>query len=312
MIKRSLAVFFFFFFVLNAAKADQLIIEPDMGRAPIVSLLKNAKNSIQLVMYGFTDPALQHAMIEAKQQGKNVKILIEPNPYKAEGENDSAMHQLKAAHIEILTPNPDMKLTHEKTLLTDQNNALIMTFNFTRSTFSKERNFALLITDPAEIQEISRVFYADAQHKNIAANQSNLVWSPNNSREKLLDFIKQAHSEIKIYAQDISDYQFIGALAKAARTGKSIKIILSQLKQDFPNRKLDYLRRAGVEIRFSKNYLIHAKVIISDKERALLGSINFTRASINDNRELSVITQDRESVASLLKTFNDDWKDSIS
>src|SRR5688572_22891834 len=166
MFQRWLAFFIFFVLIQNIAKADQLIIEPDMGRAPIVSLINQAKNSIQLVMYGFTDPALLRALENAKQHGKEVSVLLEPHPYKAEDENQDAIQKLKTANITLLTPNPDVKLTHQKTLLTDQNRALIMTFNFTRSTFSNQRNFALLIDNPEEIQEISQVFASDSQHKN--------------------------------------------------------------------------------------------------------------------------------------------------
>jgi cardiolipin synthase len=312
MLKRWLAFFIFFLSSQNIAQADQLIVEPDMGRSPILFLIKQAKNSIQLVMYGFTDPTLLRALENAKQNGKEVNVLLEPHPYKSEDENKEVIQKLQTANVTLLTPNPDVKLTHQKTLLTDQNRALIMTFNFTRSTFSNERNFALLIDNPEEIQEISQVFTADTQHKNFAVQQPNLIWSPNNSREKILEMIQNAHSEIKMYAQDISDYQTIGALAKAARAGKTVEILLSKPKNDTPNKKITYLRKSGVNIRFSDHYFIHAKVIIVDHQRAELGSINFTRPSMNDNRELSVITQDPKVISQLISTFDQDWNNIIT
>lgn len=69
------------------------------------------------------------------------------------------------------------------------------------------------------------------------------------------------------------------------------------------------MRKAGVDIHFSQKYLIHAKVIIADNKRAILGSINLTNASIDKNRELSVITQDPIVIRELSKTFDSDWKD---
>ena len=295
------------FFASSAFAREQLIIEPDMGIAPISAMIADAKSSVDLVTYGFTEKQLISAFINAKKRGKNVSILLEPHPYKAEDENISAIQQFHTANINVLTPNPDVRLTHQKTLITDQNLALIMTFNFTHSTFTKERNFGLIIDDPAMIQEIIRIFNADTQHKNISVTHPNLVWSPNNSREKILNFINDAHSEIKIYAQDVSDYQTIGALAKAARAGKKIQILMPEPRQTTHSKKFAYLKKAGIDIRFSKNYLIHAKVMIVDRKRAMLGSTNLTRSSINENRELSIITQDPEVIKELIKTFNQDW-----
>ena len=305
----QLIVLLFFSCFSTCFASEQLIIEPEMGRAPILSLMNDAKSSIKLVIYGLTDEQFINALIKAKNKGKNVQVLLEPKPYRAEGENTSAMQKLHADDIALQQPNPDFKLLHQKTLLIDQNYAVIMTFNFTHSTFKKERNFALIITDPAELQEIQNVFSADWQHKNIAVNNPNLVWSPNNSREKILELIHQAHSSIKIYAEGLSDYRVIGALAKAARSGANVQVLMSAEWNKRDNKKFAYLSKAGVNVRFSKNYMIHAKVILIDQKRALLGSINLTKPSMDDNRELSVITNSANIVNALNSTFDTDWRE---
>ncbi|MEO8401769.1 MAG: phospholipase D-like domain-containing protein [Gammaproteobacteria bacterium] len=300
----------FLFFILSLpTHADQLIIEPDAGRAPLLSAIKNAQSSVNLVLYGFTDNNFIAALIAAKNQGKNVQVLLEPTPYKAENENTNAIQQFRIAKVNLEWPNKFFKLTHQKTFIIDQKYAIVMTFNLTNSSFSRERNFALLLTDPAMVQEISQVFSADWMHKIISVNQPNLVWSPNNSREKILAFIQSATSDIKIYAQDISDYRVVGALAKAARLGRRVEILTSIYPQQSPNKKLAYLQNAGVIIHNSNHYLIHAKVILIDHKRALLGSINLTKPSLDDNRELSVITEDAEVINQLDDTFAHDWSE---
>lgn len=301
------SLFIFLFFTLNLAFAsERLIIEPNAGREPILNAIKKANTSIDVVMYGFTDEQFMNALINAQRTGKKVHILLEPNPYKASNENLFAIKKFKEANLNLQWPDQAFKLTHQKTILIDNHDAIVMTFNLTRSTFKKERNFALIIDDPGMVQEISHVFAADWQHKAISVSHPNLIWSPDNSREKLLDFINNANAEIKIYAQDVSDYQMIGALAKAARQGKSVEILMSNHK-DPHNKKLNFLRKAGVQIRFCKNYYIHAKVLIVDQKRAIIGSINLTRPSLNNNRELAVITYDPNVIQKLLKTFNYDW-----
>lgn len=301
-------VLFILLFFTHSCLADQLIVEPEKGREPILSFINHAKSSIELVMYGLTDNELIDALIHAKNNGKKVTILLESKPYRAEDENHFAMRELRANQLEINKANPDFKLLHQKTLLIDQQTAIVMTFNFTHSSFKNERNFALVVTDPAEVLEIQRVFNADSEHKAISVHHSHLVWSPNNSREKILELLQGAKTSIKIYAEGLSDYQTIGTLAKAARSGVSTQILMSdESNSSHSSRKFDYLTRAGVKMRFSKNYMIHAKVIIIDGKRAVLGSINLTKPSIDNNRELSVITEDPAVIGELNKTFNSDW-----
>lgn len=296
---------FFLYFILSISfAAERLIVEPDAGRGPLLTEIEAAKSSIDLVIYGFTDARLISSLVHAKRAGKHVQILLEKAPYHAETENDFAFKKFHNANIEVFSPNPEFQLTHQKTLLIDHHQAIVMTFNFTHSTFRDQRNFALVIDDPSMVEEIYRVFLADAEHKDVSVKNSNLIWSPNNSREKILNFINSAKSDIKIYAQDISDYQVVGALAKGAREGKSIKIIMPSWHPK--NGKLKYLKRAGVEIYFNKVYDIHAKVIIVDHKKAILGSINLTKPSLDNNRELSVITSDPKVIQKLSDIFDED------
>lgn len=300
---------FIFLFFTAISHAEQLIIEPDMGRAPILSAIKQAKKSIDVVMYGFTDSQFIQALIDAKKSDKSVAVLLQKYPYKNTDENTNAIAQLTQQNINLKWSNPEFKLTHQKTFIFDNHDVLIMTFNLTDSTFTHERNFALFIDDPTTVNEIRRVFQADWKYQPASVQQADLVWSPNNSREKLLGLIQQAHSSIEIYAQDITDYKTIGELGRAARRGITVDIITSEKTKHKPNRKLAYLTRAGVRLHFSKKYYIHAKVIIIDHHAALLGSMNLTAPSIEDNRELSIVTRNPTTIRKLEETFKHDWND---
>ncbi|RME85947.1 MAG: hypothetical protein D6775_01455, partial [Caldilineae bacterium] len=53
--------------------------------------------------------------------------------------------------------------------------------------------------------------------------------------------------------------------------------------------------------------LIHAKVILADESRALVGSINLSYASLELNRELGVLTAEPQVLARLQQVLADDW-----
>jgi len=295
------------FFSIIPCFADQLIIEPDNGREPILAAISNAESSVNLVIYGLTDLSFAQALAISKNNGKTIHVLLEPHPYKIPEENTESIRFLQHAHIPLHWPSTQFRFLHQKTFVFDNRIALVMTFNLTNSSFKNERNFALLITNPSMVQEIQRVFDADWQHQSITVSHPNLVWSPDNSRKKILALLQQAQSEIKIYTENITDYQIIGALAKAARSHINVQILLSSK----PNKKsLNYLTHAGVVIYQSHHYLIHAKAIMIDRKRALIGSINLTQPSLDSNRELSVITENNSIIQTLITTFNHDTEES--
>lgn len=293
-----------FIFLTNSALADQLIIEPDMGKAPILQTMQAARQSIHLVMYGFTDTDLLAPLLKQHTQGRSVKIILEGHPYKAADENKKIIHLLKQHDMDWREGVPPYRLVHEKALVIDGKKALVMTFNFTRGTFKNQRNFGLIIDDPHTIKEIEAVFAADWDRKAIDLHQSELVWSPDNSRDKLLTSIQQAQRSINIYMQTLNDYELAGALAKAARRGVHVRVLTSSKLR---HKQAAYLERAGVKLRRTQHMIIHAKVFMFDDKSTILGSVNATRASLDNNRELAVISTDPKVMTPLINTFNHDW-----
>jgi phosphatidylserine/phosphatidylglycerophosphate/cardiolipin synthase-like enzyme len=300
------AAVFFSFVLAPVYAAPQLLVEPEQGRQPILDAVKQAQSRIDLAMYGFTDPDLMQAFIQAKEQGKQVRILLQHYPYRNLDENQPAIQRFSASRLNLTFAPPSFYLLHQKTLLIDQRKALVLSFNFTRSAFKNERNFGLVLDDSAEVREIQSVFNADWENKKVSPQSADLVWSPDNSREKILNLIKSAKSEIKVYAQGLTDYQVVGALADAARQGLKVQVLSSGSQL---GKKWGYLRDAGVLLGLDKRLVIHAKVVIVDQKKALLGSINFTQASLEKNRELSVVVSDPQVVKQLSEVFEKDWKD---
>ena len=285
------------------AVAGPLIIEPEDGRAPILSAITHAKHSIYLAMYGFTDKILFNALLWQKQQGREVKILLEDQPYRFSNENDKIITSLNANHINWKSKAPHFYLIHQKTLIIDHTLAIVMSFNFTQSTFQRTRNFGLIIEDPILVRDIEAVFLADWEHTTTPHHASSLIYSPEDSRAKLLAAIHQAKHTIEIYAQSISDYEMIRALTEAAHQGVAITLLTSS---HIPAKKARPLKKAGIKIVYQRRLYIHAKAWIVDNETAIIGSTNLTRSSLDANRELSVMTQDPAVIAALRGAFEDD------
>lgn len=289
-------------FLTQIALADQLIIEPEMGREPLIQAIKQAKYSVNLVMYGFTDQTLLKTILA--QKSKSLKIILERSPFRAKDENSQAINAFNQHEIDWQGSIPNYRLIHQKTLIIDDKQAIVMTFNFTHSTFKNTRNFALVLDNPAQVRELKAAFNADWNHKTVLGKSDEFIWSPDNSRAKLSNLILSSRHSLKIYAQQISDYKISGLLAKVARNGVTVQVLTSA---QMPEKQSAYFSQNGVIIRRSKLY-IHAKAMIIDNQTAVIGSTNMTRQSMDDNRELSVVTHDKNVIKELNDTFSKDWK----
>ena len=310
--KISLVLFFILFFVsASLYAASQLYVYPQSGVDSLISMINRARSSVDVVMYGFTDLRLYQALKSAKKRGVKVRVMLQRAPYKAADENVAMVKDLHEGAIDLRWTNPAFNLTHQKTLIIDHKQALIMTFNFTRSTFKKNRNFAVLTRNLQEVKEIEQVFQADWDRSRVSVSNEALVWSPNNALQKLLHFIGSAQKTLLVYNQEMSQYQIVGALVKAAKRGVHVQVIVPYANRAPYMGKLRYLLCHGVGVRLDKVMYIHAKAMLADyklkSQEAFVGSMNFSDSGLMMNRELGIIVPNTNVANLMSDTFHHDW-----
>ena len=134
------------------------------------------------------------------------------------------------------------------------------------------------------------------------------VVSDVNSRPKLLSLIESARESLEIEAEVMADTEIRGALIAAHRRGVRVRVVMSTPEEEESSyRGLAELSRAGIGVRLVDSPYIHAKSVLVDRRRAYMGSINFTATSMDQNRELGILTESPEVVRELATTFQSDW-----
>jgi len=73
---------------------------------------------------------------------------------------------------------------------------------------------------------------------------------------------------------------------------------------------LRILNDVGVEVRKLKGLKLHAKMLLADGERAIIGSINLAPGSFDSRRELAIEVGDKHIVDRLHDVVHHDWKHS--
>lgn len=287
-----------------------VFVEPQTGVRPILSALANASSSIDLVIYQLEDPTVEEALIAARSRGVEVRVLLNGGYYgnKESPANDDAYRTLSDARVPVRWSPSYFALTHQKTLVIDDSQAFIMTFNFTPQYYKTSRDFGVIDSDAADVAAIEAAFDSDWRGSKKTAQQGDdLVWSPH-AKELILSLIVTAQRSIDIYNEEMADADVTNALADAAKRGVVVRIVMTDNKNW--HGAFGRLTQAGAHVStFAKKdpIYIHAKMIVADGTTAFVGSQNFSSNSLTKNRELGILLTASSSIAMLEQTFESDW-----
>jgi phosphatidylserine/phosphatidylglycerophosphate/cardiolipin synthase-like enzyme len=287
-----------------------LITEPDAGITPISNLISGATKSVDLVMYQLEDSKIEAALAADEKRGIKVRVLLNQGYYGAQDtDNETAYNYFKSKAVPVEWTSTRFALTHEKSIVVDQKQAVIMTLNFTPQYYSSSRDFAIVDTQVSDITAMENTFNSDWNNQKLSSQTgADLIWSPG-SEQNLINLINSSKKSLEIYNEEMSDQTIITALQAAAKRKVNVEIVMTN-SNDWKS-AFQALSASGVHIRtYSANasLYIHAKMIVADDATAFLGSENFSTASLIYNRELGLTLTDKNVIASLETTFSKDWK----
>ncbi|MHB8618405.1 MAG: phospholipase D-like domain-containing protein, partial [Chloroflexota bacterium] len=275
----------------------------------VLNALKQARQSIHLVIYLLLDRPVLAGLAAAERRGVDVRVLMERHPYGGGSGNYSAYTRLRRAGVNVRWTSRRFKLTHEKALVVDNREALILTLNLTASAFSRNREYGVVDRSPVDVAEVEGLFEADWNRSAYRPTAADLVVSPDNSRAKLTSIISQAKRTLDVEAEEVQDKEVEAALLAAARRGVRVRLVISKGSRahDTNVPGVDRLRAGGVQVHYMNKPFVHAKLVLADGVTAFVGSENISTASLDGNRELGIFLGQTSAVRRLAVTFRDDW-----
>ncbi len=287
---------------------ERLWVQPDDGIEPFLKQLSMATKSLDVVVYLLTNQIVIDALISAHDRGVDVRVMVEEEPFGGGAGNGDALRPLEAAGIQTKYGVSTFRYTHEKAVIIDGARAVVMTANLTKGAFTRNREYLALVTSPPEVSEIQAIFNADWERRAYQPRVSSLVVSDVNSRQKLLELLATARESLEIEAEVMADKEIRRALTSAQKRGVRVRVVMSPPEsEETTYGGLVELSSAGVGVRLVTSPYIHAKSILVDRELAYVGSINFTATSMDQNRELGVITTTPAVIKQLGAAFDEDW-----
>jgi cardiolipin synthase len=200
--------------------AHSLIVLPEDSPKPILDAIHRSSKALRIKMFLLSDPTLLNALIGAHHRGVHVRVMLNPVRRNGEVENEESRRLLSAAGVEVIDSNPAFDLTHEKSLIVDETEALVQSLNWQTKNLISTRDFAVLTTQRDEVQEIVECFEADWNRVNFTRRErSNVIWCTGSGRERLAEFIDRAAHNLFVENERYQDPVIIERLVRAKRRG---------------------------------------------------------------------------------------------
>jgi cardiolipin synthase A/B len=296
-----------------------LIVQPDDGVGPVREFINTARQSLLIKQFTFSEPSLLQAVVDRHQAGVEVRVMLNPKRSGGDRANDDTYDFFKKNGVNIQWANPKFYVTHEKSIVIDGTAALIATFNLCTKYFTQTRDYGIVTLDPVRVAQVVEGFDADWEHRDwLPGADSGLLWSNANSRAHMAAFIDTAEKHLDVQHPKFVDAVITDRLMAAAERGVHVRILCGgkhgisdwDILDTFSSLRI--LKRFGVKVHKQKNLRLHAKLLVADKEHALVGSMNIDRSAFDLRRELGTTIRDEAIVQRLIDVFEEDWSGSHS
>lgn len=314
---------------LSLDQKPTLFVTPSPeGRKPFADAMDAANTSLRLYMYRLTDGWMVQKLKAAQARGVKVQIILDPDKMKP-ANTKKIVDGMMAEGIEVRGGSPRFTMSHAKTLVIDDSWALVTTMNLTW-TFATSRGFGVEVHDKSAISEIVKVFEVDWNLANDPTGRrpldsiysdANLVWSPGNSEDKLIDLVRSSKKVIEVLVENLGATPLLEELSQAAKRGVKVKVITPLcLTSVNPLHNYQYIQKlvqGGIEVRSvplphtAEHPYSHAKFMAIDAKYVYLGSQNFSKNSLQKARELGIVFDDVSVYRQLAEVWDQDWKVSI-
>jgi cardiolipin synthase len=276
----------------------KLIIQPDDGLNPLVRAVRQAQESIDIVIFRFDRRELEKAIAAAVARGVTVRALIAHTNRGGERNLRKLELRLLEAGVTVARTADDLTRYHGKMMIVDDR-LYVFGFNYTALDIERSRSFGVITGDKRVVKEASSLFLADSTRQPYTPGHDRLVVSPESSRDLLTDFIKKAHKQLLIYSPKVSDRLALRALQDRVKAGVEVRIIGKV------DKRLD-----GVETRKLADLRLHVRAIVRDGTAAFVGSQSLRKQELDGRREVGIIITDSRIAKKIQAVFESDWHDS--
>jgi cardiolipin synthase len=298
--------------------------ETDSSVTPLYTFINSATSTIDMTMYEMQDTTFTADLVAACNRGVRVRVIFSSSIASSSATAYSALNSA-GSNCSAVDSNSHFVNTHQKTITIDgalpTTQTAIMSLNLQTQYYSTTRDYAIIENDPVDIAAIEATFNQDyaaggtnslTEYNYQPGAGDDLIWSPTTAQPAMLAIINNAQKTLLIENEEMGASNIVSALVAACTRGVKVNIAMEYSSSYVSN--FNSLKAAGCKLSTYNNpngFYIHAKAVIADyglpTQNVYMGSINYSNASMTENRELGVYLADPASVQLLNVTMTSDY-----
>lgn len=272
--------------------------------------LESTDEYLKLQTYEFTNKTLKSGLKGLSKKLIPVQIILENNKYQQYQDSFHELQDYFSGYNSVQLRNDEQMWTqyvHSKFML-NENAFWIQTANLTKSSFESNREYFFYSEDEKVRDSLETLFDADwvGDDLSILNLHPNLVVCPLNCRDVIKILLENAESSIVIQTQYIVDDEILDILRR-----KSEKVDLAMIVANSDDNQDLISYFWPWKARMLQSIYNHTKMILIDEKYLLLGSINLSSNSLDNNREVWIILLDTGNITTFLSGFTKDWESAL-
>ncbi|MEV0904341.1 phospholipase D-like domain-containing protein [Streptomyces hokutonensis] len=298
----------------DAATYTAFAFSQTTSEPTIYDFINSATSSLDMTMYELEDTTAVNDLIALEKKGVTVRVVLDRAHQSA---NSSAYTALTNAGVGVVWSPSSFVYTHQKTITVDATKSLVLTGNLTSQYYTTGRDYGVFTDDTRDVAAIEKVFNADYAGTAITPTDGDhLLWSPTDSRSRLLTVINAATTTLDVEELEFSDSTVVNAIVARAKAGVTVRVVL-ETPSSYASEVSAIKAAGGTVVGYSdpNGFYIHAKAMVADyglsTQEVEAGSMNISSNSLSNNRELGIIltgTGVAQSVATTIETtFKSDY-----
>jgi phosphatidylserine/phosphatidylglycerophosphate/cardiolipin synthase-like enzyme len=297
----------------------------------LAQTLTRAKRQIDLVHFEFFTEkgfvkSIADRLVELKQKNPALKIrvLLEGDHEGVAERNMKTRDKLTKAGVEVQMDSAE-RMTHTKLVLVDQRWALFGSHNLTNNSLERNNETSILFASSTLGSELSgyldRLFADPSRNRAEVFTDGPLTLLTDDAYyEQALRLVRESRSSVDLAMYfvayrseaDVAVKTLLEDLVSAHKRGVRVRLFLEQSNRFAPqvteaNRKaVQFLKDKGVrDIVFDRpDKISHAKYLIVDGARSLLGSTNWYSKDLDSNHQVNALIEDADFSAGLTTLFD--------
>lgn len=278
----------------------KVLIQPDDGIQPLLDGIEKAKKNIRILIFRFDRAEIEKALVAAVARGVTVQALIAHTNQGGDKNLRRLEMRLLEKGVTVTRTADDLVRYHGKMMIVDDKWLYVLAYNYTHLDIDLSRSFGIVTRTAGVVEEATRLFDADAHRQPYTESKDkDLVVSPVNARERLVDFIDGAKKQLLLYEMKISDREFVKLLDKKISEGVDVRVLSRASAKgggSIPVRRM--------------NTRLHLRAILRDGAAAFVGSQSLRKLELEARREIGVIVHDKAAIKKMEQVFEQDWKKS--